>query len=143
MEKKTYSKPMMRTEKFVPNAYCKVCYTVVCQTDSSNSTYNYLYNDSNGNNTFDEEDQLIEVGFKSFSGCNKRQGTASEVMPSYNGFITNYKYGEEPQSYGWGNKTSKKQQNVYWWNASLGSQSDYHVCYDLNTAQIESTNASL
>lgn len=146
--KKTYEKPMMRAERFVPNVYCKVCYSIVCKTDAYNGYYNYLYNDTNDNGELDENDKLIDVGFSSFHGCNKRQGTASETIPSYNGFITNYKYSENSGGNS-GNGSSgggflkQKLQKVYWWNAALGSSSDYHVSYDLASAKAESTNASL
>lgn len=151
MEKKAYSKPMMRTEKFVPNAYCKVCYKVECMTDANNSYgWKYIYSDTNGNGELDESDTLLygkESG--SFAGCGSWQGTSSEIAPTYNGFITNYKYGESSNgnqdgSTGEAGQTAQKFQRVYVWYEQIPGTNDYHVCYDpTNTQVVHNSNASL
>lgn len=151
MEKKSYSKPMMRTEKFVPNAYCKVCYKVQCKTDANNSSgWKYIYEDTNGNGELDESDKLLYgSGYSSFSGCGSWQGTFSETAPTYNGFITNYKYGENSSdNHGGGNNgggtSNQKIQRVYVWYEQIRGYYDYHVCYDpTNTQVVQNSNASL
>ena len=69
MEKKTYSKPVMVKEKFVPQEYCEVC--VSPGNEASFGNYNYV--DFNNDGTWDSNESV---------------GTSGSTTYTYEGRIT-------------------------------------------------------
>lgn len=124
--KKGWEAPRVLVQEFVPNEYVAACYKIQCTTPNGNSTYYYLYDDTNDNGEWDSEDKELYSNPLSllgggFSGCNKwHKGVIIDAPPTANGFVTKGKYPESS----WGSKPAHAA--VYWWNESLGSSTDYH-----------------
>lgn len=115
--KKKYITPAIITEKFFANEYVSACYKIKCTTPNGNSSYYYIYADSNGNGEWDKDDKQIYSNFWGFSGCNEwHKGVIQDSAPTANGFVTT------SSTPGWGSSAS-----VYYWYENLGSDADVHV----------------
>ena len=134
--KKSYESPKAYVEEFTPNEYVAACYKIKCTTPNNNASFNYLFDDSNGNGRWDSSDRLLYSNsgwFGGFTGCNKwHKGVIQDSAPKENGFVTRDRYpGVGHPSY-----------PVYWWNEDLGSTSDYHVMTPGNENYETNPNAS-
>ena len=116
--KKKWVEPSMEVQKFIPDEYVAACYKIKCTTPNNNSTFHYIYDDTNGNGVWDKEDKQLQASpILGFQGCNKwHKGVIRDEAPEANGFVTN---GFIPQT--------SKAYKVFWWNEELGSIYDYHV----------------
>ena len=128
-----WNEPQVMVEGFKPNQYIAACYKIKCTTPQGNSTFYYLYDDSNGNGRWDRKDELLySNGWGGFSGCNKwHKGVIQDNPPKENGFVTR---GTKPDYY--------EAYPVYWWNEKLGADSDYHVMTPGNENYETNPNAS-
>lgn len=131
--KRTYESPRAYVEEFTPNEYVAACYRIKCTTPQGNSTFYYLYDDSNDNGRWDSEDRLLYSNWwGGFSGCNRwHNGVIQDTPPEENGFVTR---GTNPK---WDTAYA-----VYWWNERLGADSDYHVMTPGNENYETNPNAS-
>ena len=96
------------------------CYKIKCTTPKNNSTYHYLYEDTNSNGMYDADDRLVYSNeWGGFHGCNKwHKGIIQDDAPIANGFVVNK---------GWGGQVTDSQP-VFWWEENLGKDTvDYHV----------------
>lgn len=129
---KDYVRPMMESEDFAANEYIAACYRIRCTTPQGNSTFYYLYDDSNDNGEWDSDDRLLYSTWFGFSGCNRwHNGVIQDNPPEENGFVTRGK-----------NPNREKSYPVFWWNERLGSDSDYHVMTPGNENYETNPNAS-
>ena len=113
---KNYSKPTLIVSDFFSNENISACYKIRCTTPNRNDTYKYIYDDSNNNNKWDNDDTIVYSSKNGFRGCNRWHiGIIQDIAPESNGFVTvDIK----------GTKASE----VYWWNEDLGHDViDYHV----------------
>lgn len=137
--KMRWEEPRVEVQKFIPNEYVAACYIIHCETPRGNSSYKYLFDDSNGNGTWDSEDQLLYQAsgwYGSFSGCNKwHRGVIRDEAPSANGFVTTVRY---PSQAGGRDKVDA----VFWWNERLGADSDYHCMVPGDENYTSNPNAS-
>lgn len=81
--KEKWETPRIVVEKFAPNDYISACYEVTCITPNNNASFNYIYEDSNGDDQLDEGDQLLLSA--SFRGDAVKEHT--QTYPSNNGFV--------------------------------------------------------
>lgn len=117
--KKTWMEPRIMVQEFVANEYVAACYKIKCTTPNNNGWYSELYNDSNGNGTWDSEDELIYRSRGEFQGCNKwHKGVICDSAPTANGFVV--------RTEGSGKNSKKVAEPVFWWKEKLGSSIDYH-----------------
>ena len=129
---KNYVKPMMESEAFAANEYIAACYRIRCTTPQGNSTFYYLFDDSNDNGIWDSEDKQLYRRLFGFSGCNRwHDGVIQDNPPEENGFVTR---GKNPDRY--------TAYPVFWWNERLGADSDYHVMTPGNENYETNPNAS-
>lgn len=118
--KKKWEEPRIEVQKFIPNEYVAACYKIKCTTPKNNSTYHYLYEDTNSNGMYDADDRLVYSNeWGGFHGCNKwHKGIIQDDAPIANGFVVNK---------GWGGQVTDSQP-VFWWEENLGKDTvDYHV----------------
>ena len=130
---KNYVKPMMESEAFVANEYIAACYRIKCTTPQRNSTFYYLYDDSNDNGKWDSSDRLLYSNrWGGFSGCNQwHDGVIQDNPPEENGFVTRGTNSRRDKAYA-----------VFWWKENLGADSDYHVMTPGNENYETNPNAS-
>ncbi len=115
---KKYIKPLMKNEVFRSNDFVAACYKIKCTTPNGNSSYNYLYDDTNNNGELDNGDTRLYYNRNSFRGCNNWHiGVIQDEEPTANGFVSKKAVGSKQNTIS----------NVFWWNEELGSSSDYHV----------------
>ncbi len=117
--KKTWEAPRVLVQKFIANEYVAACYKIKCTTPNGNSSYRYLYDDTNNNGVWDADDRRIySGGLGGFSGCgNWHSGVIRDDPPSANGFVTS---GTNPNRH--------RSSAVFWWQESFHDGSvDYHV----------------
>ena len=131
--KQVWEKPRIEVQKFIPNEYVAACYKIKCTTPNGNSTYYYLYDDTNGNDVWDNNDQLIYSPWFGFKGCgNWHSGVIRDEAPTANGFVTTGSY---PGLY--------NADAVFWWKESFHDGSaDYHVMTPGNENYETNPNAS-
>ena len=133
MGRKVWRRPLTRVQQFEANEYVAACYRIKCTTPQRNSTFYYLYDDSNDNGRWDSGDRLLYSNrWGGFSGCNRwHSGVIQDNPPEENGFVTR---GTNPN---W-----DKAYAVFWWNERLGADSDYHVMTPGNENYESNPNAS-
>lgn len=116
--KTPWQTPQTEVQCFQPNEYVASCgykWNVECKTDADNGSYNYLYDDTNGNGKYDSgTDKRLYQNWWGFTGCGTTHEVLNSSKPSFNGFVV------KESGY---NQTITP---VYWWTDSKG----YHVCYD-------------
>lgn len=121
--KKTWMEPRIMVQEFVANEYVAACYNIKCTTPNNNDSYTRLYNDTNGNGTWDSGDELLYeyYGGGGFYGCNKwHKGVIRDTAPTANGFVVR-------KEWVGGLKREDVATSVFWWKEKLGASSDYHV----------------
>lgn len=131
--KQVWEKPRIEVQKFIPNEYVAACYKIKCTTPNGNSTYYYLYDDTNGNDVWDNSDQLIYSPLFGFRGCgNWHSGVIRDEAPTANGFVTDGTY-----------PVWNRADAVFWWEESFHDGSaDYHVMTPGNENYETNPNAS-
>lgn len=131
--KQVWEKPRIEVQKFIPNEYVAACYKIKCTTPNGNSTYYYLYDDTNGNDVWDNSDQLIYSPWFGFKGCgNWHSGVIRDEAPTANGFVTDGTY-----------PGRNRADAVFWWEESFQDGSaDYHVMTPGNENYETNPNAS-
>lgn len=132
--KKKWVEPEILVQQFVANEYVAACYKIRCTTPNGNDWFNYLFNDTNKNGVWDEDDKLLyypKMGGK-FRGCNEwHKGVIQNEVPKANGFVTQERYPGRDKGYA-----------VFWWNEDLEADSDYHVMTPGNENYETNPNAS-
>lgn len=121
--KKTWMEPKIMVQEFVANEYVAACYKIKCTTPNNNGSYTRLYNDTNGNGTWDSKDQLV-YSSGGFHGCNKwHKGIIRDSAPTANGFVVR----SEKTGGTWLKPEYEDvAESVFWWEEKLGSSIDYH-----------------
>lgn len=115
--KKEWVEPEILVQQFVANEYVAACYKINCTTPNKNGTFYYLYDDTNANNIWDEDDERLLYSWSGFKGCNKwHKGVIRDDAPVANGFVTSGSNPKRDTSYA-----------VFWWKEDLGAIYDYHV----------------
>lgn len=112
--KKKYKRPMASQTIFQANEYVAACYKIRCTTPNYNAKFHYLYEDTNKNGVYDQEDSLVYSNILGFRGCNKwHKGVIKSEAPTANGFV----------------KTRRgTAYSVFYWKEHLSNDSvDYHV----------------
>ena len=69
--KKEWVEPEILVQQFVANEYVAACYKIKCTTPEKNSTFYYLYDDTNANGIWDKNDKLLLNSWLGFHGCNE------------------------------------------------------------------------
>ena len=115
---KKYVKPMMEGQMFVSNEFVGACYKIRCTTPVRNSTFYYVYDDTNGNGSLDENDKQLYHSTFGFTGCGGwHVGVIRDDAPEANGFVTTRKY----------NSSSNTVHAIHYWYENLGASADIHV----------------
>lgn len=115
--KKEYVAPTMVCEEFVANEYVAACYKIKCTTPNKNSTYYYVYDDTNNNGVWDSGDKQLYSNRWGFSGCNKwHKGVIQDEAPVANGFVTKGT-----------NVNRDSYASVFYWYEDLHADADIHV----------------
>lgn len=116
--KRRYERPLASVEVFRANEYVAACYKIKCTTPNDNAWFDYLYEDTNKNEKWDNKDKLIFYyrDGRRFRGCgNWHKGVIKSEAPSVNGFVVKDEWGY--QSY-----------PVFYWKEQFGGNTvDYHV----------------
>ena len=130
--KKKWVEPEILVQQFVANEYVAACYKIRCTTPKDNSTFYYLYDDTNNNGIWDKYDRKLYTNMLGFKGCNKwHKGVIRDEAPKANGFVTKGIIPGLDQSYA-----------VFWWNEKLGSDINYHSMTPGNENYETNPNAS-
>ena len=117
---KVWQEPQVMVQPFVANEYVAACYKIRCTTPKNNGRFHYLFNDSNGDGVWDEDDELLYSSTLGFRGCNKwHSGVIQDKAPEANGFVTNRTYSTWPNA-------QNVSYAVFWWKEDLGSSVNYH-----------------
>lgn len=123
--KKTYVKPAIVGEKFIANEYVAACYKIKCTTPNGNDSYTAIYDDTNGNGIYDDDDMCV-YNSNGFHGCgNWHKGVIRDSAPTANGFVVKT---ERTGLFPWDFEEKTVSESVFWWEEHLGNHSvDYHV----------------
>lgn len=90
--KEKWETPRIVVEKFAPNDYISACYEVTCITPNNNASFNYIYEDSNGDGQLDRGDRPLLSA--SFRGDAVKEHT--QTYPSNNGFVVDWQGNSYP-----------------------------------------------
>lgn len=130
--KKKWVEPEILVQQFVANEYVAACYKIRCTTPEDNSTFYYLYDDTNNNGEWDKYDEMLYSPNWGFVGCNQwHKGVIQDEAPTANGFVTKGRNPSRDSSYA-----------VFWWKERLEADSDYHVMTPGNENYETNPNAS-
>lgn len=132
--KKKWVEPGILVQQFVANEYVAACYKIRCTTPNGNDWFKYLFDDTNKNGVWDDEDKLLypKRGKEQFRGCNQwHKGVIRDEAPTANGFVTRGTNPKRDRSYA-----------VFWWNENLESDSNYHSMTPGNENYETNPNAS-
>lgn len=91
--KEKWETPRIVVEKFAPNDYISACYEVTCITPNNNASFNYIYEDSNGDGQLDWWDDKLLLS-ASFRGDAVKEHT--QTYPSNNGFVVDWRGNSYP-----------------------------------------------
>ena len=100
--KKKYVRPTMVGEKFTANEYVAACFMINCVTPNNNGTFFTLYDDSDGNGTFNPDtDKELYNSWLGFSGCGtwhkNVEWDGDSIKP--NGFVEDWNRKKYPVFY--------------------------------------------